>query len=76
MLYNFLIWFADKSSYEMDNVIKVEFIDILGDEISVSGDNLLTYKYPTARELHFISENEAYTTAGKIIKSIKVTQKA
>lgn len=76
MLYNFLIWFADKSSYEMDNVIKVEFIDILGDEISVSGDNLLTYKYPTTRELHFISENEAYTTAGKIIKSIKVTQKA
>jgi len=75
-MYNLLIWFSDKTYYEMNNVLRIEYFDVLGDSILVSEDELLTHRFPTTRELHFFSGNESYTTAGKTIKSIQITKKS
>lgn len=71
MLFSFVFEFADKSSFSMENVLKVEYMDTLGEDIVVEGDQLLSHKYPTGKTLHLYSENMTYTVS-KSIASISV----
>lgn len=58
---------------EFEHINKVSFTTAVSN-VTLEGDNIFTYMYPTHYDLHLFSETDAYTISKDSIEIIQVTK--
>lgn len=55
------------------NIETVKYVDILGESIIVSGDELLTHEFPTKSDYHLYSKDGNYSIDSSVIGTFEVS---
>lgn len=76
-MYDICITFSRSKDFEQESVDKVVYTDSHGSEITVSGDELLTHRFPIQSDLGVLlihSPEKTSTVSWKDIRSISISE--
>ncbi|WP_407311003.1 hypothetical protein [Desulfosporosinus sp. SB140] len=71
-MFKFQFVYGDKSYLEFENITKVKYADIIGEEIIVLENEILEHKFPLNADLYLFSKNSNNTASCNNLKTISV----
>ena len=60
------------NSYSCDDVVEISYVTVLGEEVTVNGDDLLTHHFPIGRTLWLRTSDGTSSVSGDGIRAIDV----
>lgn len=73
----FQVAIYDKSKKRVavyENIHTINYVDVFGDALSISGDELLTHVFPTSCNLQLLSDGGNYCIDASIIGTVEITR--
>ena len=60
------------NSYSCDDVVEISYVTVLGEAVTVTGDDLLTHHFPIGRTLWLRTSDGTSSVSGDGIRAIDV----
>lgn len=73
----FQVSIYDKSKRRVavyDNIHTINYVNVLGESVSVSGEELLTHVFPTSYNLQLLADSGNYCVDASIIGTVEIVK--